>query len=234
MDGSYDKTLDFAFETSEQISDSAEASRFPDQGIYRRAGKRKLDLLIVLASAWLTVPLILIFAAIAARDGHRPFFGHNRVGRNGQEFRCWKIRTMVPNAEAKLAAYLDADPEARVEWNATRKLKNDPRIIRFGQFIRKTSLDELPQLLNVLLGQMSIVGPRPVVRDELSLYGADRTSYLALRPGITGLWQVSGRNNATYEERVGFDVEYRNTISLIQDLKIIIRTLRVVMVRNGY
>jgi exopolysaccharide production protein ExoY len=236
MDGSFDPTAGYALSASKD--DVSETSRSPRARSmsrpYALIGKRALDIFIVLFSAWLTLPLIAICAALAARDGHSPFFGHKRVGLNGKEFKCWKIRTMVPHAEAKLAEYLDANPAAKAEWKATRKLKNDPRINRFGQFMRKTSLDELPQIFNVLMGQMSIVGPRPVVKDELDLYGTGRTAYLSLRPGITGLWQVSGRNNISYEERVKFDIDYFSNLNLLQDIKIILQTVRVVLVRTGY
>jgi exopolysaccharide production protein ExoY len=236
MDGSFDPTAKYALPSTEAMHprDLIQDEHTFQTGTYVAVGKRVLDILIVVFSAWLTVPLIAICATLAARDGHFPFFGHKRVGLNGKEFRCWKIRTMVPNAEAKLNAYLDANPSAKAEWNATRKLKNDPRIIRFGQFMRKTSLDELPQIFNVLTGQMSVVGPRPIVQDELSLYGAGQTTYLALRPGITGLWQISGRNDISYAERVAFDMDYYRNLTFVQDLKIILGTFRVILVRTGY
>jgi lipopolysaccharide/colanic/teichoic acid biosynthesis glycosyltransferase len=201
---------------------------------YSTIGKRLLDIAIVLTSMWILVPVILVCSAITMLDGKSPFFGHRRVGRDGVEFRCWKVRSMVADAEVRLAAHLKADPVARAEWEATRKLKNDPRITRFGRFIRKTSLDELPQILNVLLGTMSIVGPRPIVRDELTLYGRHTNSYLQLRPGITGLWQVSGRNEVSYDERVAFDREYNATLSFFRDIAIIWRTVRVVLARSGH
>lgn len=204
------------------------------KSFYSRFGKRILDLSIIVATCWLTLPVIAICALITALDGKSPFFGHKRVGQNGREFRCWKVRSMVADAEARLQAYLDADPVARVEWEATRKLKDDPRITRFGRFLRKSSLDELPQIFNVLKGEMSIVGPRPVVRDELALYGHKRWAYLEMRPGITGLWQVSGRNEVSYDERVAFDKEYRDSFSFTRDLGIILNTFRVVLVRNGH
>jgi len=201
---------------------------------YINFGKRLLDIGIVLLTMCLTLPVIAICAAITMLDGKSPFFGHRRVGRNGVEFRCWKVRSMVADAEARLALYLDSDPAARAEWESARKLKNDPRITRFGRFIRKTSLDELPQIFNVLMGEMSIVGPRPIVRDELALYGPNRWAYLKMRPGITGLWQVSGRNEVTYDERVAFDREYQSTVSFRHDLSIIWQTFRVVLARSGH
>jgi exopolysaccharide production protein ExoY len=201
---------------------------------YAQFGKRILDLTVVLALAWLVMVVVALCAAIAALDGGWPFYGHRRVGLNGKEFRCWKIRSMVVDSQARLQAHLDADPAARWEWDTTRKLKSDPRITRFGRFLRRSSLDELPQLLNVLLGEMSIVGPRPVPRDELGLYGAGSHAYLALRPGITGLWQVSGRNDVSYATRVALDQQYCDTHSLGLDLRIIVKTLGVVFGRNGH
>ncbi|WFE76935.1 sugar transferase [Roseinatronobacter sp. S2] len=236
MDRSLSSDADYNLGSSAQSFDGhkAEISASNPRSVYLRAGKRVLDVTFVLFSIWFTLPVILICAAIVARDGHFPFFGHTRVGKDGKEFKCWKIRTMVPDAQQKLHEHLAACPEARVEWDATRKLKNDPRIIRFGQFMRKSSLDELPQIFNVLLGQMSIVGPRPVVRDELAYYDKGQAAYLAMRPGITGLWQVSGRNDATYEQRVAYDIAYHKSASLLRDFSIILRTLKVVVVRNGY
>ncbi|NEX48831.1 sugar transferase [Rhodobacter sp. ETT8] len=202
--------------------------------VYAGGGKRVLDIFIVLFTLPFTVPVILICAALVALDGRWPFFGHKRVGMNGREFRCWKVRSMAAGAQERLQAYLDANPEARAEWEKTRKLKHDPRITRIGHFLRKSSLDELPQVFNVLKGEMSIVGPRPVVKDELALYGRDAHAYLAMRPGITGLWQVSGRNEVDYEARVAFDKTYRDSCSLARDVSIILRTFRVVVVRNGH
>jgi len=201
---------------------------------YASSGKRVLDICIVLFTITLTLPVILLCAAVTALDGQWPFFGHMRVGKDGREFRCWKVRSMVADAEMCLAAHLEADAAAREEWARSRKLKKDPRITRFGTFLRKSSLDELPQILNVLKGEMSIVGPRPVVRDELALYGLNRRAYLKMRPGITGLWQVSGRNATSYDDRVGFDQDYSTTFSLRRDLTIILQTIRVVILRNGH
>ena len=141
---------------------------------------------------------------------------------------------MSAGAQERLQTYLDENPEAREEWEKTRKLKDDPRITRVGRFLRKSSLDELPQIFNVLKGEMSIVGPRPVVKDELALYGRNSHAYLAMRPGITGLWQVSGRNEVNYDDRVAFDKAYCDTCSLQRDLAIILKTFKVVVLRNGH
>lgn len=203
--------------------------------IYRALGKRALDLFIVICTVWFTIPVIFICAAITALDGHCPFFGHKRVGRRGQEFRCWKIRSMVVDSAALLEELLAADPAARAEWDATQKLKKDPRITRIGRFLRKSSLDELPQIFNILKGEMSIVGPRPVLLVELDRYGEKgRKAYLDMLPGITGMWQVSGRNDVSYEERVALDLQYHAVKSLKQDILIILRTFGVVLMRNGH
>ncbi|OIQ32249.1 MAG: exopolysaccharide biosynthesis protein [Alphaproteobacteria bacterium MedPE-SWcel] len=193
-------------------------------GLYLRFGKRLFDICFALALLPIVAPIILGLWLIARRDGGAGFFGHQRVGRNGKTFKCWKVRSMVIDAEARLEAYLKCNPEAAAEWDRDHKLTNDPRITRFGDFIRKTSLDELPQIWNVLKGEMSFVGPRPVVTKELEKYRDSLPSYLAQKPGITGLWQVSGRNDISYNERVALDVAYLSMCSLRADLGIIVRT----------
>ncbi len=140
---------------------------------------------------------------------------------------------MVPNAEEKLLKYLASNPEAQAEWNRDHKLAHDPRVTRFGKFLRSSSLDELPQIWNVLIGEMSFVGPRPVVRAEIIKYGKHRTAYLLMRPGITGLWQVSGRNDVTYEERVEMDVQYLREQSFFTDVRLLLLTVRSVLARTG-
>lgn len=201
--------------------------------IYRRFGKRLLDITIVILSYPLVFPIILLCTLAVLSDGASPFFGHKRVGRNGKTFRCWKLRTMVPDAEARLEKLLATDEAARQEWQTTFKLKNDPRITRISNFLRKTSLDELPQIWNVVLGDMSIVGPRPVPLTELQMYGPRRDAYLAMRPGLTGAWQISGRNDVSYDERVQLDVGYFKNVSLRLDLKIILKTFKTVAARTG-
>jgi lipopolysaccharide/colanic/teichoic acid biosynthesis glycosyltransferase len=200
----------------------------------RPALKRALDLFGAAALlAALAVPLGLI-ALLVRADGGPALFAHRRVGRGGVPFRCLKFRTMVPDAEARLAALLEADPAARAEWEATRKLRHDPRITRIGRFLRASSLDELPQLINVLRGEMSLVGPRPVPEAELAAcYGAAAEHYKAVRPGITGLWQVSGRNDTSYADRVALDVAYVTRPSLREDLRILLRTPAAVLFRRG-
>ncbi|MHA3914940.1 sugar transferase [Halovulum sp. GXIMD14793] len=195
--------------------------------------KRCLDVILVLMALPLILPILLIIAFLVRRDGGPAFFGHRRIGRDGKEFTCWKLRSMVPDADRVLAMHLAADPLARLEWSATQKLLHDPRITPLGRFIRRTSIDELPQLWNVLRGEMSLVGPRPVTEDELQRYGRHRATYLSCRPGLTGLWQVSGRNTVSYDERVRMDVAYALGIGLWLDLTIILRTFGEVIHRSG-
>lgn len=200
---------------------------------YRAAGKRGLDLLLVALSLPLALPLIAFCAAALWLEGGRPFYTQPRLGRGGRVFRILKLRTMVRDADALLQHYLDTDPEMRREWQQTQKLKNDPRITRVGRMLRMTSLDELPQLWNVIKGDMSLIGPRPMMPDQLPLYG-DATAYFALRPGITGIWQVSVRNEASFASRVKADFEYWDEVSLGRDLGLLWRTVGVVMKGTGY
>lgn len=178
--------------------------------------------------------IISIVAATMFVTGDRGsiFFGHRRIGKNGKVFKCWKIRTMVVGAEQKLIKYLAENPEAAEEWKRDHKLENDPRITKLGAFLRRTSLDEFPQLWNVLRGEMSLVGPRPIVRSELHKYGEHRTSYMSMKPGVTGLWQVSGRNDISYDERVGLDVQYLSSISIAEDMTILLKTAKAVLART--
>jgi exopolysaccharide production protein ExoY len=186
-------------------------------------------LLLVLLS-----PLMAIVAFLIWRhDGAPVLFAHYRVGHEGRLFRCMKFRTMFRNAERELADALQNDPQARAEWERSQKLGNDPRVTRIGRFLRRTSLDELPQLLNVVRGEMNLVGPRPITVAELARYGRTRWHYLSVRPGITGLWQVSGRNNTTYDERVALDRCYVEQRSFWFDIGILLRTVRVVLIREG-
>lgn len=200
--------------------------------LYRAIFKRAFDTLLILISLPVTLPAVLIMALLVARDGASPFFLQKRVTKNGRIFHMVKIRTMVPEAEAHLATYLAKNPAARREWDETQKLKDDPRITRVGRILRKTSLDELPQLWNVLRGDMSLVGPRPMMVDQQELYPG--RAYYALRPGITGSWQVSDRNNGTFAGRAKFDAEYYANLSLATDLSILLRTVTVVVRGTGY
>jgi Undecaprenyl-phosphate galactose phosphotransferase WbaP len=196
--------------------------------------KRALDIIGAGVGLVLLAPFFLIVALLVRADGGPAFFAHQRVGRGGKLFGCLKFRSMVIDSQARLEALLANDPAARAEWEATRKLKNDPRITRIGRFLRSTSLDELPQLINVLRGEMSLVGPRPVQEAEIDrYYGASAAHYMAVRPGITGLWQVSGRSETSYESRVALDVSYVSRPSLLADLSILLRTPVAVLSRRG-
>jgi exopolysaccharide production protein ExoY len=179
-------------------------------------------------------PLMLAIAwRIWREDGGPMLFGHWRVGQRGRLFRCLKFRSMVRRSDAVLAELLERDPAARQEWADNRKLRDDPRILRIGHLLRKTSLDELPQLINVLRGEMNLVGPRPVVVQEIPRYGERKHHYFSVKPGITGLWQVSGRNNLTYAQRVALDARYVETRCLWVDLRILVRTAVVLVTRDG-
>jgi exopolysaccharide production protein ExoY len=178
-------------------------------------------------------PILLLIAYLARRDGGPVLFGHRRVGEDGRSFVCWKFRTMVMNADRVLERVLATDPAARAEWEATYKLKHDPRITPVGRFLRTTSLDELPQLFNVVKGEMSLVGPRPIVADEVRRYGAAFHDYTRCRPGITGIWQVSGRSDVDYGGRVQLDQQYARRWSLVTDLKVLWKTMFVVLQRRG-
>jgi undecaprenyl-phosphate galactose phosphotransferase len=208
-------------------------ARWPEAPPARRFGKRVFDLAGSLALLVLFGPLMLALALAVRCDGGPALFGHRRIGADGQAFRCWKFRSMVPDAEAVLARTLAGDPAARAEWERDFKLRNDPRVTRLGRFLRRSSLDELPQLVNVLLGEMSLVGPRPIVTAEIARYGAAFEAYRACKPGITGLWQVSGRNDVDYAARVALDQRYADTWSLAGDFMILLRTLGVVARRSG-
>ena len=194
---------------------------------------RANQLAALLLLALLSPLLVTIAVLIWRRDGAPVLFAHYRVGRDGKLFRCMKFRSMLRNSEQVLADLLRDDPQARAEWARDQKLANDPRITGIGHFLRRSSLDELPQLLNVLRGEMSLVGPRPVTVGELTRYRQVRWHYLSVRPGITGLWQVSGRNNTSYDERVALDRRYVEQRSLWLDLGILLRTVRVVALREG-
>lgn len=183
--------------------------------------------------ATLFLPLIVTVLAFAASSGNDPLFRHRRVGRSGRDFNCLKFRTMVPDAEAVLREILAARPDLNAEWERDHKLRHDPRITRLGKFLRCTSLDELPQLWNVLLGDMSLVGPRPVTRGELLRYGRNSVIYTLVRPGITGLWQVSGRNNVEYRRRVAMDVCYVKNQSVLLNIWILLKTVLVVVTGHG-
>ncbi|MDX2237312.1 MAG: sugar transferase [Hyphomonadaceae bacterium] len=196
--------------------------------------KRSFDVVASALGLLFVSPVLLTIAIlIKLQDGGPVFYGHTRIGRNGRRFTCWKLRSMRMNAAQMLEEHLKADPVAAQEWAATRKLANDPRITKLGEFLRKSSLDELPQLWNVLKGEMSLVGPRPVTREELDMYGKQRRFYLLVRPGITGLWQVSGRSRATYDRRIELDRQYLEAWSFLRDIEILLLTIPAVLSRDG-
>jgi exopolysaccharide production protein ExoY len=195
---------------------------------------RSIDIVIALSAILLLLPVIVIICgAIFAHDGGMPIFAHRRVGRGGRRFPCLKLRTMVVDAEARLQSLLESDVDAKAEWEKDQKLRNDPRITPLGSFLRRSSLDEMPQLINVLWGHMSIVGPRPIVDAEIARYGRYFEFYCAVRPGITGLWQVSGRNNISYRRRVAIDTVYSRSKSLGGDLIILGKTVPAVLMSRG-
>lgn len=203
------------------------------KGFYRRIGKRAMDIAFVLMTLPMTLPIIALCAIALWVEGGNPFYRQDRLGEGGKVFSIWKLRTMCRNADEMLESYLAADPEMRQEWNLTQKLKNDPRITRVGAFLRKTSLDELPQFLNVLTGDMSIVGPRPMMPDQLPLY-VEPSVYFDMRPGITGEWQVSDRNESSFAHRATVDARYYARLCFKVDFGILIKTVGVVLRRTGY
>ncbi|ABI93433.1 bacterial sugar transferase (plasmid) [Roseobacter denitrificans OCh 114] len=216
---------------SQQMQRPKAASR-PARGIYRDKIKRILDVTAAFIIIPIISPLIALMAAIIAFDGHNPFYSQLRIGRNGRTFRIWKLRTMVQNADDLLEAYLAENPDARIEWDTTQKLKHDPRITFVGRVLRKTSADELPQLLNVLNGTMSLVGPRPMMLCQKAAYPGK--GYYSLRPGITGPWQVSDRNKVSFSDRARYDDEYYQTVSFKTDALLLLRTVSVVVRGTGY
>lgn len=218
------------------ITNSNRSSHSFAPGTYAVGGfrKRALDFCVALVAIVLLCPILVIVAvAIKIFDGGPVFFSHRRVGFGARPFSCLKFRTMVMDADVRLQTYLRSNPEAAEEWNATRKLRDDPRVTLIGGALRRSSLDELPQLFNVLRGDMSLVGPRPIVADEAKRYGRDVFTYLSVRPGLTGAWQVNGRSDVSYAERVRMDVEYCTTWSSVKDLIIMLRTIPVLFSGRG-
>jgi len=187
----------------------------------------------VAALVFLLPVLLAVGLAVWVHDGGPVLFAHRRVGLGGRSFYCFKFRSMARDAEQRLASLLAEDEAAAAEWKADHKLRNDPRVTRLGKFLRKTSLDELPQLFNVLRGEMSLVGPRPIVDGEIAKYGRHFRAYCAAKPGITGLWQVSGRNDTSYRTRVALDTVYARRQSTALDLWILARTIPAVLARKG-
>ncbi|WP_319022420.1 MULTISPECIES: sugar transferase [unclassified Meridianimarinicoccus] len=204
----------------------------PRKSFYRSFFKRVFDILFVLAASIVAVPVTVLLALMIMSDGGSPFFVQRRVGKDGKIFNMVKLRSMVVDADRKLAAFLSQNEEARDEWNRNQKLKSDPRITFVGRIIRKTSLDELPQFWNVLLGDMSVVGPRPMLPSQRDLYPGQ--AYYALKPGVTGLWQVGDRNNTSFAARARYDADYYRIVSLKTDICVVLKTVRVVLRGTGH
>ena len=202
------------------------------EGFYRKFAKRAFDITLIVLSAPLVLPLIALLALCVTLGGGKPFYTQERLGLNGRTYRIWKLRTMVPNADEVLEDHLAQDPALRAEWNSKQKLLNDPRITKIGHVLRKCSFDELPQLWNVLRGDMSLVGPRPMMVSQKELYPG--TDYYDLRPGITGMWQISDRNDATFADRAKYDTAYNTELSFVTDAKILFGTVRVVLNGTGH
>ena len=201
------------------------------RGLYRNGLKRGFDVLVVALTLPVVLPIVLLLALLVALDGGQPFYRQARVGRNGRIYAMWKLRSMEPGADRKLAEHLDQNPTARNEWDLNQKLQQDPRITALGRFLRASSLDELPQLWNVLKGDMSLVGPRPMMPEQEHLYPG--RAYYLLRPGITGTWQVSARSKSTFADRAAFDTGYEQNVSFITDMKLLAATVRVVLRGTG-
>lgn len=202
------------------------------RGFYSRVFKRFLDIILVLLAAPFLVPLVLAMGLLIRRDGGPAFYTQDRIGLDGRLFRIYKLRTMVVDADSKLAAHLAADPVLRAEWEERQKLKSDPRVTAVGRLLRKTSLDELPQLWNVLKGDMSLVGPRPMMPEQRALYPG--RAYYRMRPGLTGPWQVSDRNTVSFAGRADFDAAYAREMSLSRDISLMFLTVWVMVRGTGY
>lgn len=195
--------------------------------------KRAFDLSISMVMLLILLPLFVVLAFAIRIDGGPCLFRHKRLGKAGRPFMCYKFRTMRQNSNDLLESLLLRDPAAKREWETTQKLRRDPRVTRIGTFLRQTSLDELPQLLNVLLGDMSLVGPRPITPQECLRYGTFLRYYYSVQPGITGLWQVSGRSTTSYERRVELDTQYVIDWNLLSDFRILSKTIPAVLLRRG-
>ncbi len=197
-------------------------------------GEFLINFVLALAMLAFFSPLMAAVAvAVFLQDGGPVFFAHRRVGLGGRMFACLKFRSMAVDAQERLQHLLASDPAAKVEWDRDHKLRNDPRITRLGEFLRRSSLDELPQLFNVLRGEMSLVGPRPIVEAEARRYGRRLRDYCSVRPGIAGLWQVSGRNDTSYRRRIAIDVVYSRRKSVLLDVRILLMTIPAVLLRRG-
>jgi len=226
--GKNDRAADAADLHADFISVDAVSHRF-----YSRFLKRAIDLIFALAALPIIFPVFMVLYFVVRSDGGPFLFRHSRIGRNGQSFGCLKIRTMAVNAERQLQELLESDPQAREEWQSKFKLREDPRITRVGQLLRKTSLDEMPQLFNVLSGQMSVVGPRPITAEELERYGELAEVYKMVRPGLTGRWQISGRRDNDFASRAQQDAEYVAKIGFWSDMYMLVATIPEVVFGRG-
>ncbi len=224
-------TIPMRFEGIESATESVPPARVPSLRLYADWLKRPFDIAFVIAIMPVLLPLLMLLGLAVALSGGRPLYSQARIGRNGRVFRMWKLRSMVPDADAALQRLLAEDPALRAEWAMKQKLENDPRVTRLGRFMRKTSLDELPQFFNVLMGDMSLIGPRPMMPEQCRLYPG--TDYYRLRPGISGAWQVGGRNDTSFAERARFDGAYRDNLTFATDVVLIAATLRVVLRGTG-
>lgn len=218
--------------SADPIYGAISTPKYVQNGFYRSGGKLLLDYTLVLLSLPIVLPVIAFCALMVAMSGGQPFYWQERLGKSGRVFHILKLRTMVQNADEVLANHLKANPDARYEWDHKQKLCDDPRVTPVGRFLRKTSLDELPQLWNVLKGDMSLIGPRPMMVDQQELYSG--SAYYRMRPGITGSWQVSDRNESAFTDRAFFDTDYYYTLSLKTDCNIFLRTFGAVLRGTGY
>ena len=210
----------------------ARAARCSQGALYRRGPKRALDIALVLVVSLPVLLVVGLFALLVRRDGHPAFYSQDRIGRDGRRFRLWKLRTMVPDAEAALEVHLAADPAAAAEWRVHQKLVDDPRVTPVGHLLRASSLDELPQLWNVLRGDMSLVGPRPMMPSQEALYPGNE--YYDMRPGLTGFWQIAERSATSFSDRARFDGDYYNRMSFGTDVGVMTRTIGVVIRQTGF
>ena len=217
-----------------RYASKASIEHLPTSLFRYRFVKRVLDIVLILVSLPISLPVLGLLSVLVMLSSPGPiFYSHRRLGRNGSFFSMWKFRTMCENSAEVLENYLECHPEARSEWARTHKLRFDPRVTRFGRFLRRYSLDELPQIWNVMAGKMALVGPRPIVAAEVEKYGEGFRCYCRVTPGLTGLWQVSGRSEVTYPQRVALDCDYVERWSLRHDLVILLRTFRSVVNQDG-
>lgn len=226
MSNAYTHKTEETCTTAVPAAQSRSSFRFYTMGF-----KRLLDLVLVLMVAPIVLTTVCILAFLVSLDGGQPFYFQDRIGRGGRTFRMWKLRSMVPDADERLGAYLRSDPAARQEWDRTQKLVQDPRITHLGKALRACSLDELPQLWNVLIGDMSLVGPRPMMPCQQDMYPGE--AYYRLLPGVTGPWQVSARNQSTFADRAHYDDHYERSVSLATDIGLLVKTVGVLVRRTG-